>query len=313
LSTQFQFIDWNPAFDEIAARALNLRRGMHVAAFVGQLANCEEVSERATEVFRPGAHPLVDFEPLVLETAAYGLVRFQKTASEILDRRGVKQAWAVTLSVVRADRQDALWADVHARLERESAWLRYALARNRVLANAGVGVSRRTTAALRGAARALALGASVEIAPPEDTELWIQDDHAILVDDLTERLAHDDGRFTVTKEAVDHFDDYAPDSLCAVVGVDPFGPRREADFKALNAVLRHGGKLALVLRVRGAGDAALAGGDELAAAAAPLDRIAPRPTAAEIGRDLQGAGFKIEEWDDALLGGTFLWVTAEKR
>jgi hypothetical protein len=176
-------------------------------------------------------------------------------------------------------------------------------------------------AALRGAPRALWLGASAEIVAPEGTELCIQEDHAILVDELTDRLAHDEERFHVSKEAVDGFEDHAPESLAAVVGVDPFGPRREADYRAMNAVLRRSGRLALLLRVRPASITAQAspsalaftGNDELAAAAAPLDALSPRPTAGEVGRDLQGAGFKIEEWDDALAGGTFLWVSAVKR
>lgn len=122
LDENFRYVDWNPAFDELIAKPLGLRFGMHGTMFVSYLENCEAVMSRALEVFAPGKHPLTDTESVVLKHPKYGLMKFQKFAIQVLDAKGQKSGWVLTLDIMGADHLELLWTDLMKRFEREVLW-----------------------------------------------------------------------------------------------------------------------------------------------------------------------------------------------
>lgn len=122
LDQNFQYVDWNYAFDEIFGKEYGLKLGMHGTYIDQFLVNCEELSERTARVFSEGAHPLMDTEPVVLRTERFGVVHCQKLAAQIIDENGQKVAWVVTLNIVRADRLDLLWEVLMNRFEKEVMW-----------------------------------------------------------------------------------------------------------------------------------------------------------------------------------------------
>lgn len=115
LDDTYHFLDWNPAFDELVAKPLELRRGWHAATFVEHLKNVSEVVERSKKVFAPGKVPLIDTEVLEFESEKYGLIKFQKIASQIADERGGIKAWSVNLNILDAENGSGLWQDLEDR------------------------------------------------------------------------------------------------------------------------------------------------------------------------------------------------------
>ena len=133
LDNTFHFLDWNPTFDELVAKPMGLRRGEHGLEFIRQLANCAEVIERSKEVFGAEQDPLVDIELLQFESDTYGIVLFQKIASQISDEEGNPMAWCVNLNVLVSERMQQLWGDLKQRLERDVNWTRYAVSYDKLL------------------------------------------------------------------------------------------------------------------------------------------------------------------------------------
>lgn len=133
LDSNFHFLDWNSAFDELVARPLSLRRGEHALEFIRQLENCRDVIERSKQTFQQGTDPLVDMELLHFTTERYGMVLFQKLATQIVDESGNAHAWCVHLNVLMAEQLQLLWDDLKARLERDLNWSRYAVSYDRLL------------------------------------------------------------------------------------------------------------------------------------------------------------------------------------
>lgn len=133
LNQYFQFIDWNPTFEELVAKPLGLVRGCHAGDFVKELVNCDAVSNRANEVFDPDHYPLVDIEPLVFKTDPYGEVQFRKVAAQVSDEDGNIRAWTVYLDIITAERPDALWEDIQTIICREVTWSRYAVIYDKLL------------------------------------------------------------------------------------------------------------------------------------------------------------------------------------
>lgn len=134
LDANYYFIDWNVAFDEIVARPLGFRRRYsHAEDFIKALYNGREVFERARKVFDPARVPLIDMEPLLLETEDFGLIVFQKMAVQIVDAELRLDAWSVFLNICLAEHLEKLWNRLTARLERELNWSQYAISYDRIL------------------------------------------------------------------------------------------------------------------------------------------------------------------------------------
>lgn len=133
LDNSFHFLDWNPAFDELVVSQTRIRRGEHALEFIRQLDNCKDVIERSKETFKEGADPVVDVELLHFTTEKYGIVLFQKIASQVVDEAGDPQAWCVSLNIMMAEHLQLLWDDLRSRLEQDANWGRYAVSYDKLL------------------------------------------------------------------------------------------------------------------------------------------------------------------------------------
>jgi SAM-dependent methyltransferase len=125
LDLGFRFLEWNAAFQEIFAGPLNLTPGQHVQQFVSWFENGPASIDRALRVFAVGHAPIVDTEPLVLQTAEYGKIEFQKFATQILDVNGRPAAWLVTFNISSAERAPELYDAMARAIEAESLWSSY--------------------------------------------------------------------------------------------------------------------------------------------------------------------------------------------
>lgn len=133
LDRNFQFLDWNPMFDELVARPLGLLRGRHVEDFILELENKSEVIARSNKIFKKNLYPIVDVEPLILETR-YGRVEFKKIASRIPNDKNI-DLWSVNLNIISAENSALMWRDLRKRVKRDVNWSLYAKAYDRVLLN----------------------------------------------------------------------------------------------------------------------------------------------------------------------------------
>lgn len=89
------------------------------------LKNARDVVERSKRIFDPRRVPLLDLEPLVLNSPRYGDIEFEKIAVQITDADARLAAWSVFLNMSRSPKIEDLWKDLQARLQ-ESNWSRYA-------------------------------------------------------------------------------------------------------------------------------------------------------------------------------------------
>jgi len=133
LDQNFQFLDWNPMFDELIAKPLGLMRGRHVEDFILELDNKSEVIARSNRIFKQNIYPIVDLEPLILKTK-YGKVEFKKIASRIPNDKDIN-LWSVNLNIVNAENSVLMWRDLRKRIKRDVNWSLYAKAYDQVLLN----------------------------------------------------------------------------------------------------------------------------------------------------------------------------------
>jgi ubiquinone/menaquinone biosynthesis C-methylase UbiE len=134
LDTNFHFLDWNPAFDEVVAKPLRLLRGTHAENFIIALDNSREVIARAQSRFQENQRmPLVDCEVLRIKTPRHGLITFRKIAVQIAETSEHGLVWSVHLNIERAENADLLWEDLERRLTAETNWSRYAESYDRML------------------------------------------------------------------------------------------------------------------------------------------------------------------------------------
>jgi ubiquinone/menaquinone biosynthesis C-methylase UbiE len=136
LDEKYWFLDWNPAFDELVACPLGLKRlRNHAEDFIRELVNVEAVYQRSKKIFDPKNVPLIDVEPLVFHTEKYGDVEFEKIAVQISDTHAQLASWCVYLNITRAHRLEEMWDDLRASLESHLNWSRYALSYDKLLLN----------------------------------------------------------------------------------------------------------------------------------------------------------------------------------
>ena len=135
LDPRYFFMDWNKAFEWLVAEPLGLYRGQHAQEFVSRLVNKDAVDARARQVFLPQNPPLVDMEPLVLQSEKFGLIEFWKIASRIIDEEGNTAAWSIALNIARADKLDQLWAELKSILDERVNWALYSTSYDKVLLN----------------------------------------------------------------------------------------------------------------------------------------------------------------------------------
>ena len=118
LDEAYHFLVWNETFDEVVARHLNLRLGMHAVEFITHCENRKECLERSAEVFAVGKNPVVDHEPLIYKTKRYGKIHFHKFATSFHHTELDLIVWIVTLNICGADKLDLLLSDIMATIDR---------------------------------------------------------------------------------------------------------------------------------------------------------------------------------------------------
>ncbi len=133
LDQNFQFLDWNPMFDELIAKPLGLLRGRHVEDFILELENKTEVINRSNRIYKKHIYPIVDVESLILKTK-YGIVEFKKIASRIPNDKNI-DLWSVNLNIVSSENPALMWRDLRKRIKRDVNWSLYAKAYDQVLLN----------------------------------------------------------------------------------------------------------------------------------------------------------------------------------
>jgi 2-polyprenyl-3-methyl-5-hydroxy-6-metoxy-1,4-benzoquinol methylase len=135
LDRHLSLIHWNVAFELIFKPVLARIRGRHVNYLIAELANHDAVFDHArdfTEKVKQGQLPLVDVEPLVFDSAAYGTVEFEKVATQLTDPDANLRAWAVALFLKNID-WDMYGPDLLQRLRDDKLWGIYAVSYDLVL------------------------------------------------------------------------------------------------------------------------------------------------------------------------------------
>ncbi|QDU23878.1 class I SAM-dependent methyltransferase [Urbifossiella limnaea] len=339
LDANYWFLDWNPAFDELVARPLGLKRlRNHAEDFVAKLENVDSVYKRSKHVFDPENPPAIDTEPLALRTDRYGRVSFLKVAAQIIDERAQLVAWSVYLNVTGTERGD-LWEDLRVRLERDLNWSRYAISYDLLLrdfdenaALLGLMVGK-----LAGARKVLDLGAGTGngtlrlLRAPGGKEVWAVESNHAMVQQLVAKVeragaeAGQDyfGRLHVLKEDIQRLDDVR-DFLTAgsydgalLVNVlyaldDPL-----KCLKDVFALLRSGGRLVLstshrdtdvgklfarmrqVLEAKGLFEQLRPNFDDARRRHDAMDAAIHRDTKSSVRSYVEGAGFRIVDWRES--------------
>lgn len=217
LNTSYQMLDWNPAFDELVAKPLKLRRGWHAGEFVRALKNAEDVVKRSQEVFGGAQLPLVDQEILEFPSEKHGLIRFQKLASQVSDEHGKQTAWCVHLNILDAGDGDALWADLAQRLEREVNWSKYARSYDNLLLNFDDyhELLEKIVKAVGDAKRCIDIGAgtgngALQLLDRSGREVWAVDSNETMLQYMLKKARSRPGileRLVIVKEDVQRLDD----------------------------------------------------------------------------------------------------------
>ncbi|HJX85436.1 MAG TPA: class I SAM-dependent methyltransferase, partial [Candidatus Angelobacter sp.] len=135
LDTHLSVIHWNVAFELIFKPILSKIRRRHVNHLIAELSNCREVFNHArefTDNATNGPLPLVDLEPLIYNSNAYGVVEFEKVATQLTDADANLKAWAVALFIKNID-WDMYNPDLLRRLEEDKLWGIYAVSYDAVL------------------------------------------------------------------------------------------------------------------------------------------------------------------------------------
>jgi 2-polyprenyl-3-methyl-5-hydroxy-6-metoxy-1,4-benzoquinol methylase len=135
LDTHLSIIHWNVAFDIIFKPILAKIHRRHVNYFIAELANHDAVFDHArdfTQRIHDGELPLVDVEPLIYNSKTYGMVEFEKVASQLTDTDADLKAWAVALLPREID-WDMYRPDLLQRLRDDKLWSLYAVSYDIVL------------------------------------------------------------------------------------------------------------------------------------------------------------------------------------
>jgi ubiquinone/menaquinone biosynthesis C-methylase UbiE len=135
LDRKFHFLDWNTSFECFVAEPLGLRRGDHVGVFLDSLQNFDEVEKRSLGKFRPNSIPSVDVEVLEYGSKQYGLIVFNKIATQIIGQSGRLKAWCVNLNVSSVQKSGKFWNKMQENLQRELNWSKYAARYDAIIAS----------------------------------------------------------------------------------------------------------------------------------------------------------------------------------
>ncbi len=353
LDDNFFFLDWNPAFDELFAKPLNLkRRTNHAGDFVAELVNPNAILKRAAKVFDTEPRPLVDVEPLQLQSKKYGRIDFRKIALQVTDTDARLTAWTVYLNIESCEKLDLLWGDLQRRLEFEQHWSRYAVSYDKLLLNFPeyAKLLDDVIAGVCGTQRCLDIGAgtgnatlrllksdnSVEISAVEPNHAMVQ--QLISKVDQLEKTTHLNyfSRLQVLKESVLDLDRFPrllrPGSYDAALLVNVLYAVDDPQkcLQKVAALLRRGGRISIStphrdtnvdrlfdamkdsLKGQGLFNSLRSNFDDARQRHMEMMSSIHRDTKADIRSYVQDAGFRITDWKDAAYAGAVVIVQAEK-
>jgi SAM-dependent methyltransferase len=351
LDKNYFFLDWNVAFDVLVAGPLGLKRGQnHAGDFVARLKNVHDVFERSKRVFEPGRAPLVDTEPLVFESPRYGEIEFQKLAAQIIDENAEVSAWIVYLNVSRAGQGPELWRDVARRIDEDLHWARYAVSYDKLLLNfdADQQLVSSIVERLQPCERCLDLGAGTGngtlalLETNDQREVWAVESNYTMIRQLLDKIALAERRrgadyfrrLHLLKEDILRLQELglAPGHFDGAMLINVLYLLEDAErcLRQVHALLQPGGRLVistphdqtdvnrlfqrmreslvrkgLFERLRPHYDDARARHDAM------MDRI-HRDTKEDIRRYIEGAGFRITDWQDRAYADSVVIVEAVK-
>lgn len=336
LDNTYHFLDWNPAFDELVAGPLDLKRGDHAESFIKCLENAPEVIERAKKMFGRGKRPLVDVEPLIFHSNEFGRITFNKVSALITEETAGTRCWSVNLNIGGVDEQhrDRLWQVLRERLERTVNWSRYATSYDRLLCDftAYKKLISTVTEKVDGAEVCIDLGAGTGNAAlallslPTRT-VWAVENNESMLEQLRKKARRYDTasgikaleRLHVIKGSVDHLAD-VPDSYfdaATMVNVLYAVPDPVKALREVHRVLKPRGVIALSTSHRdtdverlfdalkdelvdkGEFEAMRPHWEEALEAHKQMESEIHRDTKDDIRRYLEEVGFSVQDWHDS--------------
>ena len=349
LDTNYYFLDWNVAFDEIIAGPLGFRRRYtHAEDFISKLYNGQEVFERARQVFDPNLVPMIDMEPLILETEEFGIIEFQKMAVQIVNEDAQLDAWSVFLNICLAEKMDLLWKRLSTRLERELNWSKYAITYDKLLLHFDdyLDLVNRIVNRVAGCRCCLDLGAGTGNATlamlraQRDREIWaVESNHSMmeqLIDKVSQAQKTDRSnyfdRLSPVKEDVCRLQDLPQGRFDAAVLINVLYAvdNPAACLKQTYELLAPGGKLVLstphvdtnVNRLFSRMKEVLTTNHVFARLQScfldalerhrQMDKLIHRDTKASIRQWIEDAGFVIDDWQDSVYAGSVVVVEATR-
>jgi SAM-dependent methyltransferase len=229
LDTHLSIIHWNVAFELIFQPILANIRRRHVNYFIAELANHDEVFDHArdfTEKVKDGQLPLVDIEHLVYSSASYGMVEFEKVATQLTDPDAHLKAWSVALFLKQID-WDMYRSDLFRRLRNDKLWSLYAVSYDIVLSEF-TPYQNLLQEVLKGipsgARRVLEIGAGTG----NVTRLLLQRDYSVtalennptMLEKMSEKKLASTGRLTIIVDSVENVDLSEERAFDAVVAVN---------------------------------------------------------------------------------------------
>jgi 2-polyprenyl-3-methyl-5-hydroxy-6-metoxy-1,4-benzoquinol methylase len=239
LDKHLSVIHWNVAFELIFRPILHKIRRRHVNYLIAELANHDAVFDHArafTENLKKGELPLVDIEPLVYDSASYGVVEFEKVAAQLTDADANLKAWSVALFLKTID-WDMYLPDLQQRLRDDKLWGIYAVSYDAVLSE--FTLYRRLIEEViqgipAGAKRILELGAGTgnvtRALLQRGYDVTAVENNPFMLEKMSAKKLEQTGRLHVNMEAVESIDLLERGNFDAVVAVnviyaldDPYG------------------------------------------------------------------------------------------
>lgn len=349
LDENYFFLDWNVAFEELVAGPLKLRRHhSHAEDFVRALKNARDVVERSKRIFDPRRVPLLDLEPLVLNSPRYGDIEFEKIAVQITDADARLAAWSVFLNISRSPKIEDLWKDLQARLERELNWSRYAESYDQLLLKFDdyCELTNHIVGKLKGRKRCLDLGAGTGNATlallrgDKKREVWAVESNHTMIMQLIAKIAkaqdedHTDyfERLRTVKEDVCRLGEFPQESFDAAILINVLYSVDDptACLQQVYELLAPGGllvfstshqetdvgalfdKMEKVLRRRKVFDQLEPQFKDALARHQQMDALIHRDSREQIRQWIDDTGFELKTWNDDIYTGAVVVVEAQK-
>jgi ubiquinone/menaquinone biosynthesis C-methylase UbiE len=135
LNPKLQIIDWNIAFELVFRKILGKIRNKHVNFLIVEMQNKAASFDHAREFtrkVRDGYLALVDIEPLIYRSEAYGVITFVKVAVLLSNAKGEKQGWSVAL-FPREIAWGPFQGDLFDKVREDKLWSVYSASYDRIL------------------------------------------------------------------------------------------------------------------------------------------------------------------------------------